>query len=77
MEENAIKFAKFFLSILPAGMHQSNIAVLVSVSPWNKVLLNAVIVHIMLPDVREYYKLEKIWERPEAVEKVAAAREED
>ena len=44
---------------------------------WVLVDLNAVIVHIMLPDVREYYKLEKMWERPEAVEKVASARDED
>ena len=44
---------------------------------WVLVDLNSVIVHVMLPDVREYYKLEKMWERPEAVEKVSAAREED
>lgn len=44
---------------------------------WVLVDLNDVIVHIMLPDVREYYKLEKMWERPEAVEKISASREED
>ncbi|PWQ95302.1 ribosome silencing factor [Leucothrix arctica] len=44
---------------------------------WVLVDLNSVIVHVMLPDVREYYKLEKMWERPEAVEKIAAVREEN
>ena len=44
---------------------------------WVLVDLNSVIVHVMLPDVREYYKLEKMWERPEAVEKIAAIRDED
>ena len=41
---------------------------------WCLVDLNSIIVHIMLPEVRDFYKLEKIWERPEVVEKVEAAR---
>lgn len=41
---------------------------------WCLVDLNSIIVHVMLPEVRDYYKLEKIWERPEVVEKVEGMR---
>ena len=51
---NVIKFAKEN-GFRPLGLEGEQQA------EWVLVDLNEVIVHIMLPDIRDYYQLEKLW----------------
>ncbi|OGT49969.1 MAG: ribosome silencing factor [Gammaproteobacteria bacterium RIFCSPHIGHO2_12_FULL_41_15] len=38
-----------------------------SASEWQLLDYNDVIVHIMLPDTREFYQLEKLWDKTQAI----------
>lgn len=40
---------------------------------WALVDLNGIVVHVMLPKVRDYYSLERLWSAPAPVPKAATA----
>jgi ribosome-associated protein len=66
--DEVVKFAKR-LDVMPLGVEGEQEA------EWVLVDLGDVVVHVMLPRVREFYGLEKLWEDSPPVEKVAVGAE--